>query len=164
MEIPESSCISSGWAIAANVFTFFLGILFNRLVADKTANRKEDRELIDRISSLVAEIEKKAYIYFCLSAADNDAIKTAAEIRSLNSQIGRQVQIFSNSYSYKAVLGHAKRLRQSVSLNGFDDSTRQALLSTDPIFEDISKHCRVLVGDLNMQFNKQYRSMTVAKT
>lgn len=157
MAAPDHNCVSSTWLIAINIVTFSLGILFNRVFANSTANRKEDRDLIDTISTLVAEIERKAFTYFSLPAADPNAITTAAEIRSLNSQIGRQVQIFSNSYSNKVVLGHTKRLRQAISLKGFDDLNRNALPTTAPIFEDISKHCRILIGDLNMQFNNRYR-------
>lgn len=157
MAAPESSCISSGWAIFTNVVIFFLGFLSNRFFANKTANRKEDRDLIDTIVTLVGEIENKANIYFCLPANDPSAIQTAAEIRSLNSRIGRQVQVFSNTYSNIAVLGHVKRLRQAITLNGFDDSTRQPLLGSEQLFDDISRHCRILVGDLNLLFSRQYR-------
>lgn len=157
MASPESNCISSGGLILINIAIFILGILFNRFIVNKTANRKEDRELIDAIVTLVGEIESKAYIYFCLPAKDPSAIAIAAEIRSLNCQIGRQVQVFSNRYLNSAVQGHVKRLRQAITLDGFDDSTRLPFVGTESIFDDISRHCRMLIGDLDLRFKKEYR-------
>jgi antitoxin component HigA of HigAB toxin-antitoxin module len=157
MAASESNCISSGWPIFTNIVTFIIGISVNRLFNNKMANRKEDRDLIDAIVTLVGDIENKAYIYYRLPVDDPDAIRTAAEIRSLNSQIGRQVQVFSNRFLKSNVYGHVARLRQAITLDNFDSSTRVQLSGEEPIFDDISRHCRMLLGDLDLRFKREYR-------
>jgi hypothetical protein len=156
MGTAGENSISLGWSVAINATTFALGFLTNRFLAKHTANRKEDRELVDEISRLIADIETKAYTYYSLPGNDTEAVKVSAEIRSLNSQIGRQVTIFYKLYDDAIVLGHVKRLKQAVT-SKLDDLSRNALKNNDPVFEEIAKHCRILIGDLNMHFCRKYR-------
>lgn len=156
MDASKSECVSVGWTITINLLSFSLGFIANRYLGNHTANRKEDRELIDGISDIVAEIETKAYTYYSLPGNDVEAIKIAAEIRCLNSQIGRQVQIFSNLFPSTVRSGIVVRLKQAVTSN-LDSSTRVAFSESSPVFDEISRQCRILIGDLNMQFSKKYR-------
>lgn len=158
MSAPESACITVGWIIASNIVIFVLGFMANRFLGNRTANRNEDHGLIDDISKLVANIETKAYTYYSLSADDVEATRIAAEIRSLMSQIARQVQFFSNHYPNTRMSGHVVRLRQAVTFH-LDDSTRTVLLESSPVFDEISKQCRILSGELLMLFNKKYREV-----
>lgn len=153
---PMNQCMTAGSTLSIALLTFFLGLIANKVISRHTANRKEDRDVLDNITALIAQIETKAYLYYGLAATNVEAKKTASEIRSLMSQIGRQVQIFSESFTENKVNHRVVTLRQAVTTN-LDDSERTSLPPSSPIFEKISDQCRILLGDLNMIFSKKYR-------
>lgn len=153
---PINQCVTAGWALAIALVTFLLGFIANKVINRHTANRKEDRDLLDNITELVAQLETKAYLYYSLAATDVEAKKVASEIRSLMSQVGRQVQIFSESLTKEKVNSQVVPLRQAVTKE-LDNSERGPLLSSSSVFKDISDQCRILLGDLNMIFSDTYR-------
>ncbi len=154
--VPMNECVTAGWAILIALMTFFLGFIANKVTSKHTANRKEDRDLLDNITELVAQIETKANLYYSLAATDVEAKKIASEIRSLMSQIGRQVQIFSELFTKKKVNSQVVILRQAITTD-LDDSERDSLPPSSLIFKEIADQCRILLGDLNMIFSKRYR-------
>lgn len=141
----------------ANSFCdLFLGLIANKVNSRHAANRKEDRDMLDKVTELVAQIETKAYLYYTLAATNDQAKIIASEIRSLMSQTGRQVQIFSASFTEKKVNHQVILFRQAVTTE-LDNSERGPLPSSSPIFKNISDQCRILLGDLNMIFSEKYR-------
>lgn len=159
MGVSQSQCIGLGGSIVLSIVLFFLGFMANRLLADRTANRNEDRSLLNNISCLVNDIQTKADIYYSLSAVDKEAIRIATEIRSLIRQIARQVQLFSNHYPNRMVLmNRVVKLRQAVTLQ-LDDSTRTALPDSSPVLGDISDKSRILIGELELLYSNKYREV-----
>lgn len=151
-------CVTVGWTALLNLVTFGLGFGASYYLGTRTANRKEDHDLLDAISKLVSEVEQKAFQYYALPGNDSEAKKIASEIRSLNSQIGRAGSAFYLQFQDRKILGHVNRLKETVTCQ-LDDSSREAFLPASPIFEEISQKCRVFIGDLHMQFSRRYRGI-----
>jgi hypothetical protein len=154
--VPINQCMTVGWSILIAFMTFFFGFIANKLLSKNTANRKEDHELIYNISEIVAKIENKAYAYYSLPGNDAEAKKIASEIRSVTNQMARQVQVFSELFTGTKVNSHVIKLRQAVT-SELDNSERNSYPDSSPIFQEISDQCRILIGDLNLSFNKRYR-------
>lgn len=153
---PINQCVTAEWTLFIALLTFLLGFIANKVSNKHTANRKEDRDLLDNITGLVDQLETKAFLYYSLAATNDEAKKTASEIRSLMSQTGRQVQIFSESLTNNKLNSEIVPLRQAITKE-LDNSERGPLQPSSSVFTDISKQCRILLGDLNMIFSKKYR-------
>lgn len=148
---------SNTWSVLGPFIGAGIGYYFRILVGRNSADRKEDRELINKIISDIENVEELAYEFYSLSV-DNDQSKTLhLQINRLLKQIGGETYILSIRYEENSISKFQLKFKQKITFDDFESVNRQARDHADPLFDEISNCSRKLIGEIELAFHRKYR-------
>ena len=117
--------------------------------------RKECRDEIDRVASLVNSIEEYSLEYYCQAPDTPDAPRLARKIGSKLKQLGDRVTRMNARFRAQGLLAAVVAFRRAVSTE-LDVQGRRSYESNDAVFEKISSSGRMLITKLEREFHHQY--------
>ncbi|MGZ4996579.1 MAG: hypothetical protein ACXV8P_08095 [Methylobacter sp.] len=142
---------------ATAVLSAALGYGTRVLLDKKSSNRKEDRETIDKIISLIENNEIDCFDYYCSIDDEKEVKKLASKITCSVSHVGRRLNHLRPLYNDCNISTYLIQYRRAITLNDFDSITRQLRKLDDPILIKISQCGRALIGHLEIIYKRKYR-------
>lgn len=140
-------------AIISGMFGYVTRVILDK----KASNRKEDRDSIDKITSLAEEIERDCYQYFCSLDVSEESKSLAHKITCSINSVGRRVNNLANTLNDRSAKRCMVAYRQSITRETFDSKTRTLLHREHPTLIDISEKTRILIGHLEIKYHNKYR-------
>lgn len=128
-------------------------------LAQRTARRKEDWDQLRDFTSHINELGDEAVAFFCTQETDAvERQKKAIRIQRLISVSGQKATSFSRALGDSSVFTYQKRLRQSITMDGFDaDIKRPCLRPSDDVIINIENACSALIGALDRSYTRLHR-------
>ena len=118
--------------------------------------RKEVRDQIDALISLIEDVQDQCYKYYSCPGNDRDNVVLGQDIRCKVKQIGTRASNINNDLPGSALTSRAIRFRQAATLK-LDDIGRPGLAVSDPLFENISTTGSALINALEGGFRSRFK-------
>lgn len=140
------------------LFTSAISLYVRQKIACHNSNRKEDKDLIDKINDDIEEVEILAHKFFLLSGADLESKQLQVEINRILKRIGNNTFTLNSRFELSKISKSQLAFKQDITLGDFESVDREVKSSDDILFEKISDSGRRLSSVMELEFKKKYRN------
>ena len=153
--MPSTDCglISIVVAIGSGAIGYYV----RAVLANKSADRKEDWDHAQKLMERVNELTDRAKQFYCNPPRSFDDRKALGiQIQGMMRALGQHAYSLSRNLGNPHIDAYQKKLRQAISL-GFSEQTNIPLADDSILLFDIEAACNSLVGLLLNAYARKYR-------